>query len=182
MSTCPNGTYSLNGSCVANCTGDTYQREDTRICDTSCPSTLWADPNSHRCVATCPYNWFRQTVGTKAGFCVPQANGCNPQFADFDTGNCVTKCSSGFWGFSNQANATDTFVGNYTCNAQCPPGLYGYQDAPSYTVRTCYPPNGLPVSTTLFADTVSGEFVAVCPTTPVLYYGDVNRQMCVPIC
>jgi hypothetical protein len=180
-STCPNGTFSLLGACVTNCTGSTYQNEATRICDTSCPSGLFADPTSHRCVSTCPYGWYRQSQGINTGFCVPESNGCTPLFADFYTGNCVTKCSLGYWGFSNQTNSTHTFIGNYTCNTVCPTDLYGYS---STTERTCYPPNGLPgtAPNPMFADIISDIFVLVCPETPLLYYGDSNRQFCVIQC
>jgi hypothetical protein len=34
----------------------------------------------------------------------------------------------------------------------------------------------------MFADTISGIFVLVCPYTPLLYFGDRNRQYCVSQC
>lgn len=70
VSKCPNGTFSYQGACVTNCSNDTYQNEVTRICG-ACPNGLFADPNSHRCVVTCPYGWYRQTNGANSGRCVP---------------------------------------------------------------------------------------------------------------
>ena len=34
----------------------------------------------------------------------------------------------------------------------------------------------------LFGDSFSGEFVADCPNTPNITYGDRNRQLCVNVC
>lgn len=139
---------------MSNCTGATYQNDQTHLCDTGgCPANLYADPNSHRCVAYCPTGWYRKGVG--GGTCVAEANGCFPQFADFVTGNCVDLCSTGYWGFKTCSNTTNSVTGNYTCIKNCPTylGLYGYASA---TERNCYFPKGLPTTTAMFADTISG--------------------------
>ena len=169
-SICPNYTYSYNGQCYQHCTGSTYQNDQTHLCDTSCPTDMYADPTTHRCVTYCPTGYYRQKSGTNLGFCVLASSGCNPLFSDFVTGNCTTMCSTGYWGYT----------GNYTCNPTCPSGLYGYA---SSSERTCYAPLNLPASAPmLFADSVSGQFVAICPTTPNISYGDRNRQTCVSVC
>lgn len=48
-------------------------------------------------------------------------------------------------------------------------GEYGYESA---SERTCYAPGDPAVPTALFGDPESGEFVAVCPEVPVVYFGD----------
>jgi len=58
--------------------------------------------------------------------------------------------------------------------------LFGYASA---TERTCYVPLSEPITTPIvFADSISGQFVSVCPETPSLYFGDSNRHTCVSLC
>ena len=82
----------------------------------------------------------------------------------------MARCSTGYWGYT----------GNYTCNSWCPTGLYGYE---STTERTCYAPLSLPgTAPMLFGDDNTGQFLAVCPQTPIITFGDRNRQLCVQVC
>lgn len=97
------------------------------------------------------------------------ANGCSAsKFSDPITGNCESKCSTGYWG--NQANRS--------CITTCVTGEYGYETA---TERTCYLPANVPVAG-LYGDPVSKKFVPVCPTTPKLYFADTNLKLCVEVC
>ena len=103
---------------------------------------------------------------------MPEVSGCNPLFADFYTGNCVTICSSGYWGFKDVTG----YLGNYTCLTECPDGLYGFEDVG--VERNCYPPTLQPHPATkpvTFADSITKTFVLVCPTIPIVYFGDKNR-------
>lgn len=95
-----------------------YANDVLKICAPGCPTDLFADPLTHDCVADCydnqtndTHDWFRNR---NTGFCV---NDCGIMFKDFITGDCVDKCSNGYWG--NKANMT--------CIPKCVDGEYGYE-------------------------------------------------------
>ena len=109
---------------MSKCSSGSYANDVSGKCDTGCPSGKYSDPRTNDCVATCYDN---QTDNTQDYFRDPENKKCVTDcsvlsthiFKDFITGNCVQKCSPGYWGNLH----------NHTCIPRCITGEYGYETA-----------------------------------------------------
>ena len=57
----------MSGYCVTNCTPN-YSLDDPNTCVDECPSPLYRDSTTFKCVDTCPHypeRYFRVVVGTE---------------------------------------------------------------------------------------------------------------------
>lgn len=132
--------------CETSCSSGTYADPNTNLCSTSCTLGRYADSSTNTCVETCPVDSYRDP----SFVCKTD---CSPLRADNITGTCTSECSDGYWGYNNE------------CIDICPDFYYGYD-----VDRDCYDIASRPDSS-LFADNVTQTWVSVCPYEP-LTFGD----------